>query len=108
MSKRKFNFITPEIMISIIVAMILLGVGLYSVLVVSTNTSSNSAMYQTTCFNVKGETNPVVERTLPSLTSGIISVTEYYDDGASSTIDSGNYSWRSSSPTQISFNITGG
>jgi len=108
MIKKKsiFGFIEPNVIMAVIVSLLVFSVGIFAFFSLTTGLENTGISASgTRCYTSFGA-NPN-SFTLPSNTNGITSVTEYYDDGSSSAIDSGNYTWSSSNPGTINVNLTG-
>lgn len=107
--RSRYPFMDPKVVMSVVVTLIILAVGVFAFFV--TTGALNDAGITTSgtqSWTISSPSNPETLSGLPSSTTGISSVTEYFNDGTSATISSSDYVWSANTPTQIDVNITGG
>jgi hypothetical protein len=108
MKQKRFNFVEPQVILTVIISLIVLAVGVFAFFSVTSGIESTGVSAGgTDCFSITTPTNPET-LTLPTNTISIVSVTEYYSDGTNAAIDSGNYTWDPTNPSTIDVNVTGG
>ena len=106
MRKSQFNFMDPKVMMTVVVSLMVLLVGVFAFFTVWGNLSEEEVIESVTDkTKSQSVTDPSIQQTM-TLPAGVTieSVTERYNDGTSSSIDSGNWSY---SGTTITVNVTG-
>jgi len=104
--KRRFGFLDPKVVMTVIVSLIILGAGAFAFFTVwgSINTSSSTQLGNTMCTDV---TDPSVSQTLTLINPGtIVSVTETLSSGGTQTISSSDYTLNTATGV-ITVTVTG-
>lgn len=107
--KNNNAFVDPQQIMAVIVCLMILGIGAFAVMITISSTQDvGPSPSGSKCWNIGTPSNPETYNGLPTNTNAITSVTEYYNDGSSSAIGAGDYTWTETNPTYISVNVTGG
>lgn len=105
--KNVFNFIEPQVIMTVIVSLIILGVGTFAVFTVITNTQDESyGASPSFSRTFTPTTNPNYYTGLPDDASSITTVQEYYN-GAWQTVTAGTGYYWNQTTNVLTVNATG-